>query len=179
MSLNVRNIILISLMTLFAGCGATAPSKEPSNFKTGGEKKDYETIKGTLSIVLSDSYDRKILTSESRFASNIAFVENNTKKLYIFNYGKSNKKVVNQLFEKIKSTGFYDEKSHIAPVFKVFLKVTKEPKIKRGLNSGWQKITKNPFEPHGLVLKEVIKLGVVQKPYPLDCYEKAIPCREK
>jgi len=177
-----RIYLLLSLFFILGGCIHTNQSDKLVKADTYQAKKPYTIIEGTLSIVgLSDAYHRKRMRELFKLhageSANIVFVDKKTKKLFVFNYFKSDKNALKDLFYKVKQTGFYDEKNQIEPVFKVTLQGVKEPLSKWGLNSGWQKVTKDPYQPYGFILKKVIKLEVSKERIPPDCYLKGKPCQ--
>lgn len=172
--------LCLSLFFVLYGCtSANHPEKIVRSNRD--QSKNYQTtIKGTLSILSRDAYDRKRVKKRfklnTRSSANIVFVDEKTKKLFVFNYFKSEKKALNDLFNKVRKTGFYDENNHIEPVFKVVLQGIKETPEKWGLNSGWQRVTKDPYQPYGFILKKVISVDLTKKRIPHDCYLKGLPC---
>ena len=178
--LKYRVHLFFGLIIVVNGCSVKHQDKVTKSNSYNHNNASTVTLRGTISILLTDSYDRKraqqLFKLDSRYSSNIVLSEERTKKLFIFNYFMSDKKALQQFFNEVRKTGFYDEKKHIEPVFKVVLKGIKRPPRKWGLNSGWQRVTKDPYQPYGFILKKVIKLEVTKRRVPHDCYLKGMPC---
>ena len=172
--------LFIGLFFVLYGCTTTQYPKKLAKSRIPQVENSYATIKGTLTILLPDKYDRKrvkkLFKLDSRTSANIVFTDDKTKKLFVFNYFESERKALKDFFNKVKQTGFYDENKHIEPVFKVVFQGIKKPPRKWGLNSGWQKITKDPYQPYAFILKKVVWVGVTKRRVPHDCYSKGIPC---
>jgi len=183
MSIKIITLYL-SLFFVLYGCSPAKHYKNLPESSINQNKKSYSTITGTLSILLPDAYNqkrvRKLFKLDSRYSSNIIFSDNMSKKLFVFNYFKSDQKALNDFFKRVKLTGFYDEKNNIEPVFKVVLQGVKPKPVKKwGLNSGWQKIqkeTKDPYQPYSFFLKKVISVELTKKRIPSNCYLKGVPC---